>query len=221
MNLAKIEATMTSREIADLTGKEHKHVLRDTEVMFSELGIQINGYVQNWTHPQNGQTYPEFVLPKDLTLTLVSGYNVVMRKRIIDRWLELEAVPQFKTPTTFTEALRLALSLQETIDAQTVQLEAAKPAIAFTQAVSETSSSDVGKVAKTLGYGRNTFFAMLKKDKVLMENRMPYQPYIDRGYFEVVEGDPWEDSSGSKHASFTTKITGKGQIWLFNKYGKK
>ena len=105
--------TMSSREIAGLCEKEHRHVARDIEVMFEQLEIDTKGYVQIWTHPQNGQSYREFLLPKDLTLTLVAGYNVRLRKRIIDRWLELEAQQAVQLPQTFAEALRLAADLEE------------------------------------------------------------------------------------------------------------
>lgn len=52
-----------------------------------------------------------FRLRKDLTLTLVSGYSVLMRHRIVTRWLELEDAGQPKTPAipkSFPDSLRLA-----------------------------------------------------------------------------------------------------------------
>lgn len=108
--------TMTSREIAELTGKEHQHVMRDIRSMLTELDVVVEGYVQNWTHPQNGQSYPMFVLPKRETLILVSGYSLAMRARIIDRWQQLEAdaaKPVHLLPQNFAEALRLAADLEE------------------------------------------------------------------------------------------------------------
>jgi phage regulator Rha-like protein len=70
---------MSSQEIAELTGKSHNHVMRDIDVMLTELRLGQQGYIQNWTHPQNKQTYRQYALPQDLTLTLVTGYNVVLR----------------------------------------------------------------------------------------------------------------------------------------------
>ena len=82
--------TMTTREIASLVEKEHKHVLRDARQMLAALGLSEKGYVQNWTDPQNGQSYPQLALPRDLTMTLVTGYSIPLRKRVIDRLDELE-----------------------------------------------------------------------------------------------------------------------------------
>jgi len=84
--------TMSSREIAELTGKEHRNVMRDIRTMLVELHGEegVLSFEQTYTNPQNGQTYPCFNLPKRETLILVSGYSVAMRAKIIDRWQELE-----------------------------------------------------------------------------------------------------------------------------------
>ena len=46
----------------------------------------------------NGRMYTEYHLPKDLTITLVSGYRVDLRHRIVTRWLELEEQPKVQLP---------------------------------------------------------------------------------------------------------------------------
>ena len=114
-------ATMSSREIADLTGKEHRHVLRDINVMFAELGLSAEGYAQNWTHPQNGQTYIEYALDRELTDTLLTGYSAVLRRKVIARWRELEA--KVSAPTAPTELSRLDI-LQLAIESEKGRLVA-------------------------------------------------------------------------------------------------
>jgi hypothetical protein len=56
-----------------------------------------------------GRTLPMFNLPKDLTTTSVSGHSILMRHKIVQRWLGLETVkPSFAIPTTLVEVLRVA-----------------------------------------------------------------------------------------------------------------
>jgi phage regulator Rha-like protein len=111
--------TMTSREIAALTGKRHDHVMADIASMLTQLGGGLPSFRDTYIHPQNGQTYPCFALPKDLTITLVSGYSVQIRHTIVTRWMELEAAQRssIKAPTNLREALLLALAQDEQIEA--------------------------------------------------------------------------------------------------------
>ena len=87
--------TMSTCDIAELTGKRHDHVMRDIRAMLAELhsdeGVPTSGEtpscqgVSNYGHthvdPQNGQSYPIFKLPKRETLILVSGYSIFSRQR--------------------------------------------------------------------------------------------------------------------------------------------
>lgn len=87
----KIE-TMSSLEIAELTGKDHGSViLRDIRKMLISLGITETANLQSQYKAERRMEVC-YNLPKDLTLTLVSGYNVQMRYAIIKRWEQLEEV---------------------------------------------------------------------------------------------------------------------------------
>lgn len=85
--------TMSSREIAELTGKQHGHVMRDILAMLVELHGEggVSSFGDTHTNHQNGQKYPIYRLPKRETMILVSGYSITIRAKIIDRWQELEA----------------------------------------------------------------------------------------------------------------------------------
>lgn len=82
--------TMTSREIAELTGKQHKHVLDDIRSMLYELGLTSADFSADLPDAY-GRMQPAFALPHRECLILVSGYSVAMRARIIDRWEALES----------------------------------------------------------------------------------------------------------------------------------
>lgn len=81
--------TMTSREIAELTGSTHDAVLKTIRRLLAE-GV-VSGNETPYKHPQNSQTYSEFLLSFRDTMVVVSGYSAELRAKIIDRWQELEA----------------------------------------------------------------------------------------------------------------------------------
>lgn len=82
--------TMSSLEIATMCDKNHADVMRDIKNMLEQLKVGLSSFADTYVHPQNRQTYPCFNLDKEMSLTLVTGYNVTLRHKIIKRWQELE-----------------------------------------------------------------------------------------------------------------------------------
>ena len=66
-----------------------------------------------------------------------------------------------------------------------------QPKADFYDAVADsTTALDLGKVAKLLafdGIGRNKLFSILRQERWLMDDNVPYQEYVNRGYFKVIE----------------------------------
>ncbi|ACX86688.1 MULTISPECIES: Rha family transcriptional regulator [Enterobacterales] len=85
--------SMTTLEIAELTGKRHDNVLRDVRNMLTELygsgGLLKFG--DTYKNEQNGETYVMFRLDKKHTLILVTGYSVKLRASIIEHIEFLES----------------------------------------------------------------------------------------------------------------------------------
>lgn len=93
MNIQIFDAnklTMSSLEIAELTGKRHDHVMADIRKMLDDLELQYPEFSGHYKDGR-GRTQDCFYLPKRESLILVSGYSAVLRARIIDRWQELES----------------------------------------------------------------------------------------------------------------------------------
>jgi len=81
--------TMTSREIAELTGKEHFHVKRDIQKTLDLAGIDASRFGCTYLDAQNREQ-TEYRLPRRECDLVISGYSVPYRLAIIDRWHELE-----------------------------------------------------------------------------------------------------------------------------------
>jgi len=97
--------TMSSTEIAKLTGKEHKNVIADIRVqIFTGLyefskekmaeKLAINEIQGVTVILDNRGYWSEVHLDREHTLTLITGYDVKARHAINKRWLELESAKQ-------------------------------------------------------------------------------------------------------------------------------
>lgn len=107
------EITMSSRDIADLTGKRHDHVMSDISKMIEWLGDTCPDFSGDLPDSY-GRPQKVYFLPKRETLILVSGYSIDLRAKIIDRWQELESAgAQPKLPTHNEAFLQLFQSAVE------------------------------------------------------------------------------------------------------------
>ncbi len=213
---------MSSREIAELTGKQHSHVKRDIERMVVELNYPNLEGSQYW---HNGNQYTQYNLNRELTLTLVSGYNIKLRHAIVKRLDELERASRPHLPRTRTEAIEMMLEQSRMLDHQQAYIEETKDDVEFAHAVSSSKSGvNLEVFAKSVGIGRNKLFAWLRKEKILMSDpitkyskchNMPYQHFIDSEYF-TIKRSVFNTAHG-RERSFTPLITGKGEVWLTRK----
>lgn len=69
---------MSSRDIAEITGKQHQHVKRDIENMVSQLGEAASKFGHIYTDSMNREQ-TEFALDYDHTICLVAGYDAEVR----------------------------------------------------------------------------------------------------------------------------------------------
>ena len=81
------QISMTSLQIAELTGKRHDHIVRDIRNMFKELALPISG--ECFYPNKNNRQMPMFTLDKKHALCLTSGYSAKLRMKIIDKLEEL------------------------------------------------------------------------------------------------------------------------------------
>lgn len=156
------EKMMSSREIAELCEKRHDHVIRDIRRMLDKLGINLTApnlgalkNSENLTDANLGslnfkeQTYKdakgemrkEYLLNFELTMTLISGYNVVLRNRIIKRWQELELQQQ---------QIQLAKQNKQILALENKLQDAQIKARQFDELVAQAGFLNFRKVAKEL-----------------------------------------------------------------------
>lgn len=118
-----VARTMSSLEIAELTGKAHKHVLADIRSMLTELEIdwaELSAQYKDST----GRSLPCFNLDREMTDTLLTGYSAKMRLAVIKRWRELEAQVAQPRELSRMELIQLAFEAEQARLHLTIQVEA-------------------------------------------------------------------------------------------------
>lgn len=207
--------TMSSREIAELTGKQHKNVIRDIQNMLN--GLEMDG--SNLIHHDNRGYIASFDLTKELTYTLMAGYNVKLRNAIIKRWMELEEAPQLRVPQTLPEALRLAAEQAEELD------KARPKALAFDELANTEGTFTLRDSAKLCGWPEKRFIQKLVQDPIKWlyvqtstGRKHAYAKPIKEGYMDVKQVTIFHKTTG-RETYGQPVLTQKGLTKIATKLG--
>ena len=217
MQLAEIQSnkTMSSREIAQLCQKRHDNVCNDIRILnetYEKMGLlKIKDTL--YTNEQNGQQYREYLLTKEQSIDLVTGYNRELRIAINRRWQELESSQSLALPN-FTDPAEAAIAWANEYKAKqalAIELKAAEPKINHYDKVVERknllNATQVGE--KLDGMSAIILNRHLTElgvyNKSVKRGKVFSTWFIQKGYGEMKQSD-----AGFDQALFTQK----GQAWV-------
>lgn len=228
-------AGMTSLQIAEVTGKRHDAVLRDIRNTISS-GAGAHNFVEATYNDKQGKERPMYDLTPKGCLILASGYDVVLREKIIDKLEEYQqkdsqmvALPDFTNPAEAARAWAEQYELKQIeakradeAEAQVLmlsnELEQLAPKVSYYDTIL-ASKATVTTTQIAQDYGMSA----MKFNKTLEELRVQrkvngqwilYAPYIGQGY---VHSKPFDitRSDGRADVVMNTEWTQKGRLFLY------
>ena len=173
---------------------------------------------------------------QEMTIINESGlYSLILSSKLPEakqfkRWVTSEVLPSIRrdggyiaTNSDMSDEEIMAKALvvaQKTIERKNLELQEQKkiileqqPKVEFYDDVAGSKDAvamkEVAKVLGIKGLGRNKLFKFLRDRKILDRNNMPYQEYVDRGYFRVIE-QRYNTNNGDIKITFTTLVYNKG-----------
>ena len=221
-------AQVTQRKPLDIVIQE-KAVLDHCKGV-TKRDTPTSGGIQSISYINEGDVYRLIVKSKlpsaekfeswvmDEVLPTIRKHGAYMTDNIIEKTL---ADPDYliRLATTLKEERQARLQAEESQRIAERKLEEQKPLVTFATHVTKTSDTvDMGEFAKIvakekINVGRNRLFTWLRDQGYLMTNNVPYQRYINNGYFKVIEVSKIT-SYGKINVFPKTLVTGKGQIYL-------
>ena len=153
--------------------------------------------------------------------SLIIGSRLPNAKKF-KRWVTAEVLPSirktggYNLPQTYADALRALADQAEQTEKLRLENSEMKPKADFFDAVAGSKQAiSLGDVAKILNYpkiGRNKLFEILRDQNILQNDNIPYQKYIDAGYFRVIEQK--YNAGDEVRISFKTLVYQKGVDYI-------
>lgn len=228
---------MTSLEIAEVTGKQHAHVMRDIRSLLNQGVHESNfGLMYRINKLGNGaeRKDPYYELTPKGCLILASGYDAVLREKIIDRLEYLENEKKdIRTPQTYIEALEALVASEKEKERLSLEnekkqkyIEKLQPKAFFADCIMQSEDCiSIGEMANILkqnglfGKGQNSFFEWLRWSGYLLNRgsryNLPSQRSMRLGIMRIAE-----QQRGSVFINRKAVITPYGQRYFIELFGK-
>ena len=232
--LREEEGSRKQLDKSDLLKKIKKEVkAMKTMGIFNEGNFSLVEYKD-----KKGEMRPTYLMNRDGILQMAASESVYVRAKIIEYINALEnklkeqdqkkdlllAIYDGGQNAILASKQLTELEVKEATTPLLNKIEEDKPLVEFAEQVSLSSDAiDIGTFSKLIKdedikLGRNQLFEWLRDNKYLMKNNIPYQQYIDNGYFKVIE-QIYKTPYGNK-INVKTLITPIGQIKLIEKLRK-
>jgi phage antirepressor YoqD-like protein len=207
----------------------HKDVIRDVRVMVSALKAD-GADLRHVREDKDTRGYTAcFHLNKELTETLLTGYSIPLRHRVIMRLAELDqaaAKPAFDIASLNDPKVLLALltdnvrkvvaleadntELSKENHELEVKVEQDAPKVAFHDMVVVSHKKyNAAQAAKIIGTGRTRLLQFMRQKGWVTRSNEPYQAKIEAGLLDVKLGT-FEHPIDGTIPTCSTLITGKG-----------
>ena len=232
--------TMTSLEIAEVTGRNHKDVMRSIREM-EDAWAKVNGrkFALVEYKDAKGEMRPCYSLNKTECLYIATKFNDEARAKLVLRWEELETKDRnkYQVPQSFAEALMLAAKQQEQIEEQQRQLEAnsneivelngaiaeMEPKVTYVDMILASKETvTTTQIAQDYGQSAKAFNVLLRNfgvqhkvggQWVLYAKHLPFG-YVQSDTFQIVH------KNGTNGTVMHTKWTQKGRLFLYEELKK-
>lgn len=184
---------MTTNQVAEALGVDSRTIRRTVESL--DMHVQREG-------SSHTMLFDEYEVTKiKLELENHSKVNALSPKTNLEKQLIIQ------------QAMKYQAEMIEELQNKVAKLE---PAATFAyQICSSKDAIDIGSCAKVLNrnIGRNNLFEFLRYKKILQQDNIPYQKFIDSGYFRVIE-TKYTIPSGETKISFKTLVLQKGVAYI-------